>query len=210
MVTLSERVVVVGAGLSGLAAALGAALRGRPVTVFESAELVGGAAAYSGGQVWVGANHAAAREGVGDDLSRTEAYVRGIAAAHPELLDEQAMLRWLRLAPEAMRYWEDVGAVRWTVIRGLADYHAEVAGALPSGRYLTGAPVDGAALGSWRAALRISPYFRPGTTYDEMFTEGRRRAVQPRETAGDPLALGTGLVAGFLARVVAQPGSRSC
>ena len=60
---------------------------------------MGGAAAYSGGQVWVGANHVAARDGIDDDLERTERYVRGIAHAHPELLDEQAMLRWVTTAP---------------------------------------------------------------------------------------------------------------
>ncbi len=38
-------VIVVGAGLSGLATALGAALHGRRVVIFEAADLVGGAAA---------------------------------------------------------------------------------------------------------------------------------------------------------------------
>src|SRR4051812_38888657 len=133
----AARVVVVGGGLSGIAAALGAAIRGLTVTVVEAADQLGGAAAWSGGQGWGGANHVAAREGIDDDLTRTEAYVRGIAVAHPELLDEQAMRRWVTTAPEAMRYWEEVGAVTWTVIAGLADYHADVPGALPSGRYLT-------------------------------------------------------------------------
>src|SRR3954470_20995384 len=119
------RLVVVGGGLSGIAAALGAAMHGLAVTVVEAAEEFGGASAWAGGQVWVGANHVAAREGVDDDLTRTEAYVRGIAAAHPELLDEAAMRRWLTLAPVAVRYWEEAGAVTWTVIKGLADYHAD-------------------------------------------------------------------------------------
>ena len=155
-----ERVIVVGAGLSGLATGLGSALGGRPVSVFESADLVGGAAAYSGGQVWVGANHVAAREGIDDDVERTERYVRAIAGAHPELLDEQAMQRWLRTAPAAMRHWETVGAVTWALIAGLADYHAEAEGALSSGRYLTALPVPASVLGSWRNRLRVSPYFR--------------------------------------------------
>src|SRR3954465_5732278 len=111
-----DRVIVVGAGLSGLATALGAALQGRDVTVFEAAELVGGAAAYSGGQVWVGANHVAAREGIDDDLERAESYVRHLAHAAPELLDVAAMHRGLTVSPVAMRYWEDVGAIRWAVI----------------------------------------------------------------------------------------------
>jgi 3-oxosteroid 1-dehydrogenase len=200
------RVVVVGGGLSGLAVALGAALYGLPVTVFEAAEQLGGAAAWSGGQVWVGANHVAARAGVVDDLARTEAYVRGIAGAHPDLLDESAMRRWVATAPEAMRFWEDVGAVRWTVIEGLADYHADVAGALPSGRYLTAESMDGRRLGSWRSRLRVSPWFRSGTTYAEMFSEGRRRTAGADAPPDPPLALGTGLVAGFLARALRQPG----
>jgi 3-oxosteroid 1-dehydrogenase len=200
----AERVVVVGAGLSGLATALGAALRGRQVSVFEAADLVGGAAAYSGGQVWTGANHVAAREGIDDDLDRAERYVRGIAHRYPELLDDEAMRVWLRAAPAAMRYWEDVGAVSWTVIAGLSDYHAEVDGALPSGRYLTGLPVPTAVLGQWRERLRVSPYFRPGTTYDEMFASGRRTTTTSAAVA-DVLTLGVGLVAGFLARTVAEP-----
>ena len=71
-------VIVVGAGLSGLAAAIGVAVRGRRAVVFEAADLVGGAAAYSGGQVWIGANHVAARDGIDDDLERT----RDLRARH--------------------------------------------------------------------------------------------------------------------------------
>ncbi len=210
---------VVGGGLSGIAAALGLALRGVPVTVFECAPQLGGAAAYSGGQVWVGANHVAARDGIADDPALVEAYVRGIAGAHPQLMDEAAMARWLSSAPPAMEYWEAVGAVRWLVIDGLADYHAETPGALASGRYLTGDPVPPSALGEWRDTLRTSPYFRMGTTYADLFARGRRttaldgdeeaaeraateRSVGP-ESESQPLTFGTGLVAGFLARLLA-------
>lgn len=225
---MSEPVVVVGAGLSGLATALGAALRGCPVTVLEAADLVGGAAAYSGGQVWVGANHVAARDGIPDDLDRTEAYVRGIAHADPELLDESAMRVWLSTAPEAVKHWEDVGAIRWAVIPGLIDYHAEVEGALGEGRYLTNEVIDGSVLGPWRSRLRVSPYFPVGTTYAEMMQVGRRvntatdsydepstndphglgvsqTAAPKTERDGDPLTFGTGVVASFLARVLAEP-----
>ena len=133
-----EPVLVVGAGLSGLATALGVTLGGRDVEVFEAADLVGGAAAYSGGQVWCADNHVARREGIeGDSLDLGERYVRDIGHSHPELLDERAMLRWLTTSPGAIKHWEDVGAIRWTVIPGLADYHNEAAGAREAGRYLT-------------------------------------------------------------------------
>jgi 3-oxosteroid 1-dehydrogenase len=62
-------------------------------------------------------------------------------------------------------YWEDVGAIRWAVIPGLADYHNEADGAFPEGRYLTNEPIDAAELGEWRDKLRVSPYFPVGTTY---------------------------------------------
>ena len=200
----SEPVVVVGAGLSGIATALGVALCGRPAVLLEAAELLGGASSYSGGQVWVGANHVAARAGVGDDLVQTERYVRGIARAHPELLDEQAMMRWVTTAPVAMEYWEAVGAVTWTVIDGLADYHTEAAGALASGRYLTGEPVPISRLGRWRDRLRVSPYFRMGTTYDDIFAAGRRSSTNQDRDQGATLTVGTGLVAGFLARAAQE------
>jgi 3-oxosteroid 1-dehydrogenase len=218
-------VIVVGGGLSGIATALGLALRGVPVTLFECADQLGGAAAYSGGQVWVGANHVAAREGIADDLGAVEAYVRGLAHEHPDLLDEAAMGRWLTMAPLAMSYWEGVGAVQWTVIDGLADYHSEVPGALSSGRYLTGAPVPVGALGERRHELRTSPYFRMGTTYADLFARGRRvtalddpddaahRAIDGEAAVSDPaaaepqtLTFGTGLVAAFLARLLDSGG----
>ena len=217
-----QRVVVVGAGLSGLATAIGAAQRGCRVTVLEAAELVGGAAAYSGGQVWVGANHVAAGQGIEDDLAATESYVRGLASHdRPELLDEEAMRVWLGTSPEAIRYWEDVGAVRWAVIPGLVDYHSDVEGALGEGRYLTNEVIDGSVLGEWRARLRVSPYFPVGTTYGEMMQVGRRVNTSTSRdthafgawgetgapaTDADPLTFGTGVVAGFLARALREPG----
>ncbi len=206
-----ERVIVVGAGLSGLATALGVALLGGEATVYEAADLVGGAAAYSGGQVWVGANHVAERQGIDDDLERAERYVRDIAHDHPELLDETAMLRWLAVSPEATRYWEEVGAIRWTVIPGLADYHNEADGALEEGRYLTNEVIDGSALGEWRDKLRVSPFFPVGTTYADMFVKGRRLTGfgvsddgEDEAAPKDPLTFGTGVVASFLARVLQE------
>ncbi|MGV1047011.1 MAG: FAD-binding protein [Solirubrobacterales bacterium] len=224
-------VSVVGGGLSGIATAVGLAVGGRRVTLFESADRLGGAAAYSGGQAWFGANHVAAREGIEDDLGEVERYVRAISRSHPEALDEAAMRRWIATAPAAARHWEELGAIRWTVIPGLADYHSYADGAHGPGRYLTNEVIDGAELGEWRERLRVSPYFPVGTTYAEMFARGRRRAFVDSkeregvadhagipafglpegrrpvaaESASDPLTFGTGVVASFLARALREP-----
>ena len=113
--------------------------------------------------MWIGANHVAARDGMGT-RSTAELYVRDIAHDDPSL-DEVAMKRWLETAPAAIRYWEEVGAIRWTVIPGLTDYHSEAGGALGVGRYLTNAPIDGRDLGDWQDKLRRSPHFPIGVAY---------------------------------------------
>jgi 3-oxosteroid 1-dehydrogenase len=195
----------VGAGLSGLAAAIGVALKGRRAIVFEAADKVGGAAAYSGGQVWIGANHVAAREGIADDLDRVRTYVRAIAHDEPDLLDEDAMERWLTAAPHAARYWEEVGAIQWTLIPGLTDYHSEADGALGVGRYLTNDLIDGRDLGEWQSTLRRSPHFPVGVTYDRLVEVGRRQAILEQTHDGsDPLTFGTGVVASFLRRALQE------
>lgn len=215
------KVVVVGSGLAGLATALGASLRGFEVTVLEAADLVGGAAAYSGGQVWVGANHVARRQGIEDSIELTERYLRAIAADHPEVLDEAAMHRWLQVAPIAAEYWEQVGAIEWEVIPGFEDYHNTADGALGEGRYLTNKVFDGRKLGEWRQRLRVTPHFPVGVRYEDMLKKGRRQATVdlpqhpglpafgmrgdgPAEEAGDPLTFGTGVVASFLHRVLQE------
>lgn len=234
--TATPPVLVVGAGLSGLATALAAARGGRNVVVLEAADLVGGAAAWSGGQVWCGNNHVARREGIeGDSAALTETYIRDVAShLAPEVLDEAALLRWIDSSPEALAWFEEIGAIRWTVIPGLADYHNEADGALPQGRYLTNEVIDGSVLGAWREKLRYSPYFPVGTTYRELLEKGRRatyvddsgeeQSATKRAHAGlpafglsdgtqferaadaDPLTYGTGVVASFLARVLQEKG----
>ena len=50
-------VIVVGAGLRGLATVLASADRGLDVVVLEKSDMVGGAAAYSRGHVWIPGNY---------------------------------------------------------------------------------------------------------------------------------------------------------
>lgn len=218
-----KNLVVVGGGLSGIAMALGAALKGVRVTILEADEKLGGAAAYSGGLVWIGANHVAEQAGVVDSLEKVTAYIRDIASRHPELIDDMAMKRWIESAPVAAKYWEEVGAIQWTMIPGLADYHEWAEGALPEGRYITAAPVEARDLGTWREKLRIGPYHPMGTTYADALAKGRRTAKKDEEgeifddrvmVAGsdadtnsddesiDVLTFGTGVVASFLRRLI--------
>lgn len=200
-------VVIVGAGLSGLATALACAQRGRRVVVLEKADKVGGAAAYSNGQVWIPANPAELAAGIEDTVADGIRYVSTIARehGHEELLDEPSMTRWLETAPLAAAYFAELGAVDWTVIEGYPDYfHPEAEGSRGSGRYLA-AYFDGARLGEWRDRLVVSPHFEMGITYKQLFAQGLGQVEADASQPADYLTWGTGLVAGFLARVVAEP-----
>jgi 3-oxosteroid 1-dehydrogenase len=199
-------VVVVGAGLAGLATAVAASDHGHSVVVLEKASLVGGAAAFSGGQVWVAANHVHDGDDSPADAAR---YVRAIGSAHPELVDDAALDRWLTEAPRAAKWFEDAGAVRWEVIPDYPDYYQDAPGARMTGRYLT-AVYDASALGPWRQRLRVSPHFPVGTTYGDMLDAGLRASAfgTSREAGGiareDLYSFGTGVVAGFLAAALAR------
>ncbi|MGD9985902.1 FAD-dependent oxidoreductase [Pseudonocardia sp.] len=201
--TAARTAVVVGAGLAGLATAVAAADRGVAVTVLEKGDLAGGAASFSGGQVWVAANHLEAAQGIPDDLDAAEQYVRAVGASHPELIDDAALARWLTEAPRAARYFEDAGAVTWEIIPDYPDYHQDAPGSRATGRYLTAA-YDARRLGAWRDRLRVSPHFPVGTGYAEILGAGLRASAFGAPPEADPLrredryTFGTGVVAGFL------------
>jgi 3-oxosteroid 1-dehydrogenase len=168
-----RNVVIVGSGMGGLTAAITAAELGLDVVVLEKGGRVGGSCAYSGGQVWLGGNHVAARDGIADSLESTLTYVKGIAARDPASLDPVQCERWLRGAVDAARWLEERGVIRWEIIPGYSDYYwPDAPGSAEQGRYLTGAPFDGASLGADFDRLLIGPYFPIGITYGEMFGFG--------------------------------------
>ncbi len=202
------RLVIVGAGLAGLAAAVAAHDNGHVVTVLEKGDQVGGAAAFSGGQVWIAANHVQVGLGIDDDVESAGRYVTAIADAQPELLEPDTMWRWLRVAPRAARHFERVGCVRWRVLPDYPDYYMDAPGACAAGRYLT-AVFDARSLGEWRERLRVTTQFPVGRTYDDLFGHGEpASAFGARDDGatdpGDLLTFGPGVVAGFLAAAVTR------
>jgi 3-oxosteroid 1-dehydrogenase len=216
-----QDVVVVGGGLSGLATALTASFRGHRVTVLESADWLGGAAAYSGGMVWIPGNHLQQAAGVSDSTEEAEDYVRGLPlnVEAPEYLDIASMRRWLAAGPVAARFYEEVGAVQWYLVPNYPDYeYPHVKGSKLSGRFL-GATFPGSALGPWQDKLRVTPHYPMGITFNDLFaqkSEGEEanesnplRLTTFGTTAesagpGDLYTFGTGLVAGVLARLVQE------
>lgn len=201
---MSRSVVVVGAGLGGFAAAIAAAAEGAEVVLLERGDRFGGAAAYSGGQVWVGANHVAEAQGSGDTVEETLRYIGSLAAKEPSVFEEERAVEWVVSARRAARWFADEGVIEWTVIPDYPDYYyPDVDGAQPWGRYLTGAPFDGSQLGDWRLQLLEGPHFPVGITYQEMFEFGglSRRAefaaLRSARREADVMTYGQGVLAAF-------------
>jgi 3-oxosteroid 1-dehydrogenase len=116
-------VVVVGAGMGGLSAALTAHECGLSTLVLEASPKVGGAAAYSGGQVWVGGNHVAAARGIEDSINRTLTYVRSAAKADETSVDPARSREWLEAAAEAAAHFEQLGVITWDLVPDYPDYY---------------------------------------------------------------------------------------
>ena len=191
--------VVVGAGAGGLVSAIRAHDLGLRVVVVEAAAKVGGATAFSGGQVWVGANHVMERIGAADSLDEVRAYVRAIAPP-PDVVDTAVFEQWIARAPEIMRALEAQGAVEWTHVPHLCDYeYPQTAGSKAEGRYLACGPLEGSTLGANRELLLTSPHHPPGPTWDELIAvwgdgEKVRELCEDRAARGI-LTFGTGLAA---------------
>ena len=211
--TTGQTVVVVGAGMGGLSAAIVAAESGLDVVLVEKGARIGGAAAYSGGQVWVGANHVAEREGIDDDPDAALSYVRALAERDPSLFDDNRAREWINGARDAAGAFEELGVIRWELIPDYPDYYFPgVAGSRPTGRYLTGAPFEGANLGEWRDRLLDAPHFPSGITYAEMFGWGGiatrnewDQTVLAQRREQDVLTFGQGIAAAFLSAVLDRP-----
>ena len=202
-----QRVIIVGAGLGGLAAAVTAAELGLDPVVVEKGDRVGGTAAYSGGQVWIGANHVEARLGQPDSVEETLAYVHACAARDAGSIDDDMAREWVGNGRLAARWFEELGVIEWQTIPGYSDYyHPDLPGSRGDGRYITGGPFDGRRLGPDRARLHVSPTFPVRLTYAEVFAWGGMnsrttwdQAVLAQRERDDTLTFGTGTVAAFFA-----------
>lgn len=181
-----SRVVVVGSGAAGLAAALAARRAGAEVVIVERAERAGGTTALSGGNAWLPGFHGdescedAKRYlgvlGLGDyDAELCGVYVDS-AARVGAAIEEATMLRWKALDHP--------------------DYHAELLGAAQGGRAFDPQPVaidpDVAAL------VREAPMVTAPITYEELISGEIDWAAVEERRAGGVLTLGRALVGALL------------
>jgi 3-oxosteroid 1-dehydrogenase len=163
-------VVVVGSGIGGFSAAIAAHDRGAKVLVLEKAPKLGGVSAYSGGEVFVPANHLQAAEGLEDSPELGRRYLEFLAGGYADAPLQRALLE---TASVAARYYQERAGVKWKIIKDFPDYHYPKApGTVARGRYLETELFDGAVLGDWQKRTYLSPHMPNGITHDELFAWG--------------------------------------
>jgi succinate dehydrogenase/fumarate reductase flavoprotein subunit len=143
--------VVVGSGAAGLTAAAVGAAEGRRVLLLESAPLVGGTTAISGGMVWIPANHKMSEAGLNDSLHDARSYLEHIAPAGDDAAVREA---FLARGDEAIRHLEARTSLRLRPVLRYPDYYPDVPGATGGGRVLEPVPFDASALGESFVLLR--------------------------------------------------------
>ncbi|MEM1387524.1 MAG: FAD-binding protein [Pseudomonadota bacterium] len=144
-------IVVLGAGVSGLAAAVFGALGGARVLVLERSAHVGGSAAASDGTIWVPNTRLAADAGLEDSFAAAEAYLDDAVAGHAPKALRYALLQ---AGPEAIHRLIDQTCLQFSLVRGRPDFLGGHAGAALDGRVIAADPFDAQTLGDQSARIR--------------------------------------------------------
>ncbi|MFW2829663.1 FAD-dependent oxidoreductase [Sphingomonas sp. ID0503] len=142
-------VVVVGSGAAGMTAAIVAARSGLKVVLLEATSVFGGTTAFSGGGVWIPANHHQPELGVSDTKEEAQAYLQSVLG---NFYDAEKIETYLDKAPEMLRYMEANTEVLLAAST-IPDYSPGAPG-WKTGRCLLTADYDGGRLGADFERLR--------------------------------------------------------
>jgi succinate dehydrogenase/fumarate reductase flavoprotein subunit len=193
-----------------LAAAAAAASEGADVTVLESAQLLGGTTAWSGGGIWIPVNGKATIPVEEDCPEDARLYLRNVSIGDgdPDLLDT-----YVADGARVVRATEEKTPLNWHHIEGYPDYHAELAGGRTDGRSLEIDPIQVAP----ELLDRIRPGLNPPLTINERVAGAAAEGEMPSMKVLQRLLIerrqresivpgGRGLVAGLATVVLAHGG----
>jgi 3-oxosteroid 1-dehydrogenase len=149
-------VLVFGAGMGGMTAALIASLEGLDVLLCEKTDQVGGTTATSAGTVWIPGSSQAVRDGVPDKIDDARRFLE--AEIGPRALKVREA--YLAAGPTALDYLDARTDVKFRAPPRHPDYHSNQPGRALAGRALAPLPFDGRLLGKDFARVRppIAPF----------------------------------------------------
>ncbi|EME65690.1 FAD-dependent oxidoreductase [Amycolatopsis decaplanina] len=191
------KVIVLGSGAAGLAAALAAREAGAEVTLAEATSTIGGTTALSSGAVWVPGNHVHADGSIVDSIEQARLYLDSLDLGDtaPALLEH-----YLAEAPRVLRRLEAATALRWQPLP-YPDCHRERPGGMGSGvRSLEPLPLKVPATVS--ALIRPSSAWRPPLTVTEMVTGAATPQLVSERSRTGTLVGGQAMVAALLKAVL--------
>jgi 3-oxosteroid 1-dehydrogenase len=149
-------VLVFGAGMGGMTAALIAAHEGLEVLLCEKTGQVGGTTSTSAGTVWIPGSSQAIRDGVPDSLDDARRFLAAEIGPRAEAVREA----FLTAGPAALDYLEARTEVKFRAPPRHPDYHSNRPGRALAGRALAPLPFDGRLLAKDFARVRppIAPF----------------------------------------------------
>ena len=148
-------VLVFGAGMGGMTAALIAAHEGLDVLLCEKTDQVGGTTSTSAGTVWIPGSSQAVRDGVPDKIEDARRFLQAEIGPRAEIVREA----FLAAGPAALDYLEARSEVKFTAPPMHPDYHSNQPGRALAGRALAPLPFDGRLLG--KEFGRVQPPIAP-------------------------------------------------
>lgn len=143
-ITADYDLVVLGAGVAGMTAALVGAIEGLRVLLVEKTEQVGGTSSRSAGTLWIPGNFFMNERAAQDDVSEARTYLDALVGERsPSHLREA----FLRQGPEMLAYLLQHTKIQFKPCPKHADYHPELRGSRPGGRPVEPEVFDGRQLG---------------------------------------------------------------
>jgi 3-oxosteroid 1-dehydrogenase len=148
-------VLVFGAGMGGMTAALIAALEGLDVLLCEKTDQVGGTTSTSAGTVWIPGSSQAVRDGVPDSVGDARRFLEAEIGPRAPSVREA----YLAAGPAALDYLDARSEVKFRAPPRHPDYHSNQPGRALAGRALAALPFDGRLLG--KDFTRVRPPIAP-------------------------------------------------
>jgi len=194
----SDRVIVIGSGAAGLAAAIAAAESGARVVLLESTSTIGGTTAMSGGVAWIPGGPRTRALGFDDDRARALTYLRGLALGD---FDDDLIVRFVDEGPGILDSIERTTPIRWRAL-AYPDYHAPRPGGCEGGRSFEPDPV--ALPPEYERLIRPPAAWRVRATQDELIRATFSREVGAQREQDGVQTMGRALSAGqFLGALAA-------
>src|SRR2546423_8892944 len=132
-------VLIFGAGMGGMSAAVVASLEGLDVLLCEKTDQVGGQTSTSAGTVWIPGSNQAVRDGVPDSIDDARRFLAAEIGPRAEAVREA----FLAAGPAALDYLEARSAVKFHAPPKHPDYHSNRPGRALAGRALAPLAFDG-------------------------------------------------------------------